>query len=230
MAQIFPKWTNKLPKIVVVGGGAAFCFVVFVFWYWFSAYNLDVGYAPVQPVQYSHKLHAGDLGIDCRYCHSGVEKSAVAGVPPTQTCMNCHMTAVLPSGDTNPNGKGGGVRHDSIKIAKVRASWEEDKPIEWVRVHKTPDYVYFDHSAHINNGIGCASCHGRVDQMVRVRQEQPLSMGFCLDCHRNPGEHLRPLDKVTDMNFKPTEEWIKVATVKAHNLNPPIESCSGCHR
>jgi hypothetical protein len=216
MAQIFPKWSNKVPKVAIIGGAATFCFVVFVFWYWFSAYSLDVGYEPVQPVQYSHKLHAGNLGMDCRYCHAGVEKSAVAGVPPTQTCMNCHSL----------------IKKDSIKLEKVIASDKTDKPIEWLRIHKAPDYVYFDHSAHINNGVGCASCHGRVDQMVRVRQEKPLSMGWCLDCHRNPVEHLRPLDKVTDMNWKPTPESIKIATekVRSQRVTPPIESCSGCHR
>jgi hypothetical protein len=117
-----------------------------------------------------------------------------------------------------------------MSLEKVVGSWENDKPIEWLRIHKAPDYVYFDHSAHVNNGVGCASCHGRIDQMQRVRQDKPLSMGWCLDCHRNPAEHLRPLDKITDMNFKPTDEWIKKATVKAQSLHPPIESCSGCHR
>jgi hypothetical protein len=214
MAQIFPKWTNQLPQVAIIGGISAFGFVIFVFWYWFSPYNLDVGYAPEQPVQFSHKIHAGNMGMDCRYCHAYVEKTASAGVPPTQTCMNCHAS----------------IKADSIKLAKVQASWKTDAPIEWKRIHKSPDYVYFDHSAHVNNGIGCASCHGRIDQMTRVRQEKPLSMGWCLDCHRNPAEHLRPLDKVTDMNFKPTEEWIKIAKAKAETLNPPIESCSGCHR
>jgi len=214
MAQIFPKWTNKLPKVAILGGGAAFTFVVFVFWYWFSPYNLDVGYEPVQPVQYSHKLHAGNLGIDCRYCHAGVENSAVAGVPPTQTCMNCHDM----------------IKKNSIKLEKVVHSYEADKPIEWLRIHKMPDYVYFDHSAHVNKGVGCASCHGRIDEMVRVRQDKPLSMGWCLDCHRNPVEHIRPLDKVTDMNFKPDLAWLEEAPKKAAQLNPPVVSCSGCHR
>ncbi len=214
MAQIFPKWTNQIPKaapaVLVLGLG----FVVFVFWYWFSPWNLEVGYQPEQPVPYSHKLHVGKLGLDCRYCHTGVDKGPVAGVPPTQTCMNCH---------TN-------VKADSLSLSKVRESWNTGMPIEWLRIHKVGDYVYFDHSAHISVGIGCASCHGRIDQMVKVRQEKPLSMGWCLECHRDPASHIRPLDKVTDMNFKPSEEWLRVAKAKAKMLHPPIESCSGCHR
>jgi hypothetical protein len=122
------------------------------------------------------------------------------------------------------------IKKDSIKLAKVIDSFEKDKPLEWLRIHKAPDYVYFDHSAHIAKGVGCASCHGRIDQMQRVRQEKPLSMGWCLDCHRSPAEHLRPLDKITDMNFKPNATWIAEATQKATKLNPPVESCSGCHR
>lgn len=214
MAQMFPKWTNKLPAVLlcVILGGVSF--VVFVFWYWFSPKNLEVGYQPIQPVHYSHKLHAGDLGIDCRYCHTGVEVSAVAGVPPTERCMNCHTQ----------------VKPNSLKLEPVMESWRTGMPIHWVRVHKVADYAYFDHSAHISVGVGCISCHGRVDQMERVRVVEPLSMGWCLDCHRNPAPHLRPLDQVTNMEYKPTEEWRQIAKLKAATLHPPVESCSGCHR
>ncbi len=214
MAQIFPKWTNQIPIVLLVVVLGGITFITFVFWYWFSPWNLDVGFQPVQPVPYSHKLHAGDLGMDCRYCHTGVEFSAVAGVPPTERCMNCH---------TN-------VRPNSLKLEGVMKSWQTGLPIPWQRIHKIPDYAYFDHSAHINVGVGCVSCHGRVDQMEQVRQVKPLSMSFCLECHRNPAPHLRPLDKVTDMNFSPTDEWMKVAKIRATTLHPPVESCSGCHR
>ena len=165
---------------------------------------------------YSHKLHAGDLAIDCRYCHVGVEKGAHAGVPPTQTCMNCH---------TN-------VKKDSPYLLPVRESWASGKPVEWVRIHKTPDYAYFDHSIHVNAAIGCESCHGRIDQMVEVWQDQPLSMGWCLDCHKAPENHLRPKGTSTVMGYTPPGgdqlalgEKIK----KEARINPPI-NCSGCHR
>lgn len=214
MAQIFPKWSNKVIKIMLLALLVATCFITFVFWYWLSPKNLEVGYQPVQPVQYSHKKHAGILGMDCRYCHTGVEKSAVAGVPPTQVCMNCHSM----------------VLKDSLKLVEVRESFKSDNPIPWVRVNKIPDYAYFDHSAHVNVGVGCMSCHGRVDQMTEVRVEKPLSMGWCLECHRNPAPHLRPLDKITDMNFKADLAWEKIAKAKAATLHPPVVSCSGCHR
>lgn len=214
MAQIFPKWSNKIPKLAIVTLAILLTVVVFVFWYWFSPYNLDVGYEPKQPIPYSHKLHVGKLGMDCRYCHTGVERTAAAGVPPTQTCMNCHAT----------------VKKDSPKLEALMESWNTGNPVEWTRVHKSPDYVYFDHSAHISVGIGCLSCHGRVDQMERVRQMEPLSMGWCLDCHRSPAQHLRPTDKVTDMEWQPSPEWYQIAEAKAKTLHPPVESCSGCHR
>jgi hypothetical protein len=214
MAQIFPKWTNKVPKIALISLVCAITGIVFIFWYWFSPYNLEVGYQPTQPVPYSHKQHVGQLGMDCRYCHTGVEKSAVAGVPPTQTCMNCHSM----------------IKKDSVKLEPVRDSFKTDLPIPWIRVHKVPDYAYFDHSAHIAASIGCVSCHGRIDQMTEVRLEKPLSMGWCLDCHRNPEPHLRPMDKITDMEWIADENWKAIAKAKAKTLHPPVESCSGCHR
>jgi hypothetical protein len=214
MAQIFPKWTNKVPKIALFSLVALVTGIVFVFWYWFSPWNLEVGYQPVQPVPYSHKLHAGDLGIDCRYCHTGVEKGPVAGVPPTQTCMNCHAN----------------IKKDSVKLQRVQDSYKTGLPIPWVRVHKTPDYAYFDHSAHISVGVGCISCHGRIDRMAEVKLTQPLSMGWCLDCHRNPEPNLRPLDKITDMEWVGDNNWKELAKAKAKTLHPPVESCSGCHR
>lgn len=214
MAQIFPKWTNEIPKVappfLLIGGAL----VTFGIWFWFSPQHTDVGYQPRQPVPYSHKLHAGNLGMDCRYCHTGAEQSPHAGVPPTQTCMNCHAT----------------VKTESPKLAKVRKSWETNQPIEWVRIHKTPDYAYFDHSAHLTVGVGCKSCHGRIDQMVVVSQKEPLNMEWCLNCHRNPAQALRPLDKITDMTWEPDAAWKATAAEKAKKLQPPVTSCSGCHR
>lgn len=213
---VFPEWHNKVPKLVfgiigplatVLGIGAAT--------YYLSPEFYEVGYEPDQPVEYSHELHAGELGIDCRYCHSEVENGRYAGVPPTQTCMNCHTE----------------IRKDSPKLAKVRESWETGKPIEWIRVHKTPDYAYFDHSAHVNSGVGCESCHGRIDQQVVVKLTEPLSMGWCLDCHREPGSYLRPQSEITTMGYEPdTIQWrVGQQLVEEHGINPPIH-CSGCHR
>ncbi len=155
------------------------------------------------------------MNIDCRYCHTGVEESNYASIPPTQTCMNCHKV----------------VKNDSEKLAEVNKSWENNTPIEWVRIHKVPDYAYFNHSAHINVGVGCSSCHGRVDQMDVVYQVESLSMGWCLDCHRNPAPHLRPLDQVTDMNWLPNTHQIEIGAklVKERDITPP-EDCTGCHR
>ena len=149
--QIFPRWTVKLPPMIAAAvalGGPA---VLGAIWYYFSPRHTDVGYQPKQPVPYSHKLHAGDLGMDCRYCHTGVERSAVAMVPPTQTCMNCHAF----------------IKKESALLAPIQQSWADGSPVEWVRIHKIPDYAFFDHSAHISAGVGCSSCHGRVDQIDR---------------------------------------------------------------
>ena len=130
--------------------------------------NLAVGYSPIQPIELSHKLHAGDLGLDCRFCHFTVERSAFAALPSSEVCMKCHSK----------------VRTDSVKLLAVRATFAENRPIQWVRVHNLPDFVYFDHSVHLSAGVGCSTCHGRIDQMQRVEQVQSLSMGWCIDCHR----------------------------------------------
>jgi hypothetical protein len=210
--QIFPRSLNYLPLIAalaVISGGAG---VTFAIWYYGSPWNTQVGYAPVQPVPYSHKLHAGELGIDCRYCHANIERSGEAMIPPTQTCMGCHAV----------------IKQDSNKLEPVRTSWESNKPVEWVRIHKLPEHVYFDHSVHLAVGVGCTSCHGRVDQMEVVRQDQPLSMSWCLDCHRDPGKALRPKDQITNMAWTPSADQAELAA-RAEQVNPP-QHCSGCHR
>lgn len=214
--QIFPKSLNFLPLVAALGTAVAGGVVTFVFVYYFSPNNLQVGYAPVQPVPYSHRLHAGQLGMDCRYCHANVERSYEAMVPPTQTCMGCHAV----------------VKPDSARLAPVHESWESGDPVPWVRVHNLPDHVFFDHSVHLSAGVGCVSCHGRIDQMEVVTQAEPLSMGWCLDCHRSPEENLRPLDRLTDMDWTPaaaTEEERRVIAGLAARATPP-ENCSGCHR
>ncbi len=208
--QIFPRSLNKLPAVVAVGAALLGGGVVGGFWYYATPKHLQVGYAPRQPVPYSHRLHAGIMGMDCRYCHANVERSGEAMIPPTQTCMNCHTL----------------VRTDSARLAPVRQSWQTGQPIPWVRIHRLPDHAYFDHSVHISAGVGCATCHGRVDQMDVVRQDQPLSMSWCLDCHRNPGPNLRPRDQITNMEWRPDPS---VQFTPQRRVEPP-QSCSGCHR
>ncbi len=208
--QIFPRSLNLLPLVaavaLAVGGGVA----TFIVAYYFSFWNVQVGYAPVQPVPFSHRVHAGQLGMDCRYCHANVERSGEAMVPPTQTCMGCHSV----------------VRPESASLRPVRESWETGEPVEWVRVHNLPDHAYFDHSVHLSAGVGCASCHGRIDQMEVVTLQTPLSMSWCLDCHRNPEPNLRPVSEITNMAWEaePGEE-----IEYARYVTPP-ETCSGCHR
>ncbi|MCM2272556.1 MAG: cytochrome c family protein [candidate division Zixibacteria bacterium] len=215
MAQIFPKWTNSLPPLLAGGFLFLLTAVTLGFWYYGSPKYTDVGYRPAQPIPYSHKLHAGDLGIDCRYCHTGVERSFEANVPPTQTCMNCHKL-ILP---------------ESEKLLPVRESFASGRPIQWVRVSKVPDFAYFNHAPHVRAGVGCASCHGNVADMEIVQLVEPMSMGWCLDCHRNPDMHLRPVSEITNMKWMPPADQQQFAArVKQEKgLNPP-QDCSGCHR
>jgi hypothetical protein len=215
LSQLFPEWTNKLPTYVAIFSVLLGLFIIGFVWYYFSPWYTDVGYRPEQPVPYSHKLHVDDLGLDCRYCHNLVEKSAVANVPPTQTCMNCHKL-ILPN---------------SEKLLKIRESWSKNIPMKWIRVHKLPDFVYFDHHIHLNAGIGCVSCHGQINEMPVVTQKKPLSMSWCLDCHKHPEKYIRPVNEVTIMRWVPPDNQLEFAErmIKEKNINPPIE-CSGCHR
>ena len=212
---VFPKWTWILrPGIAVaVLGGALY--VSLVVFFGFSPKTTDVGYAPEQPVPYSHALHVGQLGLDCRYCHNTVERAAFAAIPPTQTCMNCHST----------------IRTQSEKLTPVRSSYATGMPVEWVQVHDLPDYVYFNHSAHVRRGVGCVTCHGRVDTMEVVYQAQPLSMGWCLNCHRNPERYLRPVEFVTKLDWVPEEDQLALGKRlrQTNNINPRTD-CYTCHR
>ncbi len=176
---------------------------------------IDVGYQPKQPVPYSHKLHAGDLGMDCRYCHNTVEKAAFAAIPPTETCMNCHAQ----------------VKPESPYLQPVRDSYATGKPVEWLKIHQLPDYVFFNHSAHVTAGVSCISCHGRVDQMIEVKQVEPLSMGWCLECHRNPAANIRPAELVTNLAWQPDRDPAEIGReiIAQKKIAPPV-NCSGCHR
>lgn len=212
---IFPEWANYVPFAIAVSVFLLLVGLIFIFWFWFSPKNLNVGYAPEQPIPYSHRLHAGELGIDCRYCHVNVDKGENATIPPTELCLNCHNV----------------VKKDSPHIQKLRESYVSGKPIEWVKVHMLPDYVYFNHSRHVNSGVSCVSCHGRVDKMEVVHQVESMSMSWCLDCHRNPEKHIRYKDKVTDLAWVSDEDPVTLGRrlKKLYHVSPS-EDCSACHR
>lgn len=214
MPQIFPKKANILPLMSL--GGALFggVFLIFFVWYYFSPEYTDVGYAPEQPVPYSHAVHVAQLGMDCRYCHSNVEFSSHANIPATQTCMNCHNM----------------VRTEALTLQPVRQSWATGQPIEWVNVHTLPDYAQFSHAMHVNNGVGCETCHGRVDQMDVVRQVEPMNMGWCLECHRQPELYLRPDDEITTMGYVQPADFIErnLERIRTEGIAPPT-NCSACH-
>lgn len=215
MAQIFPKWTNKTPLAILGAVAAGGLLVALAAWYYLSPEYLEVGYMPRQPVPYSHKLHVGELGLDCRYCHSMVERSAIAGVPPTQTCMNCHNL----------------VGRDKETLEPIRASAASGDPMRWIRVHDLPEYAYFDHSVHLAAGVGCSSCHGDVASMEEVVQVEPLSMRWCLECHRNPDPHLRPRDQLTDTQWVPPSDQEELARqIREAKGIAPSEDCGTCHR
>lgn len=201
MGNIFPSWTNWIAIKVLICLGAIGTFIIAVAWYSFTPKQTRVGYMPEQPIPFDHSLHAGQLGMDCRYCHSFVENSSHSNLPAAEVCWNCHGP--------------GKVKSDSPKLELLRQAMDKNdenytgKPIEWVQVHETPDYAYFNHAAHVNRGVSCVECHGRVDQMPVVYHAKPLSMGFCLDCHRNPDGKIRPLDKVTDLGWEASEDEVK---------------------
>jgi len=219
MAQIFHHSTNFISRFSVFSSlflaGLALTGVLGAAR---SPYLTNQNVTREQPIQFSHKHHVGDDGIDCRYCHTSVETSAYAGIPPTKTCMNCHSVLFNNVGYLEP----------------VRDSYRSDQSIEWVKVHRLADYVYFNHSIHINKGIGCSSCHGPVNQMPLIFQASPLTMQWCLDCHRNPQKNVRPKDQVFNMDWKAPanqEEIGKelVAKYKIRTVNE-LTSCSTCHR
>jgi hypothetical protein len=212
---LFPKWVNRARPLAGAFLLGAPVYVVFLLYSFGTPQTTDVGYSPKQPVAYSHQVHVGKLGMDCRYCHTTVEKAAFAAVPPTSVCMNCHKTIAASA--------------DSIK--PLRESMDTGKPVPWVRVHDLPDYVYFDHRAHIGRGVGCVECHDRIDRMEQVYQAKTLSMGWCLECHRDPAPHLQPLESVTDMKWLPGEDARRLGErlMKENHILPSTD-CSTCHR
>ncbi len=217
MANFFPKWTLWLPLQFLVAAGVVGAGIAYGVTYYFTPKYTRVGYMPTQPVAFSHAIHVNQLGMDCRYCHTGVELSSHSNVPSTQTCMNCHTY----------------VQAQSPKIAPIKASWTTGQPIPWIRIHKAPDYVYFNHAVHVNRGVSCYSCHGNVNQMEVVWHHEPQSMGWCLDCHRAPENHLRPLNEVYNLDWSAetpaAQREMGMQFVKEWNVNPPV-NCAGCHR
>lgn len=217
MPNIFPRSANRAPLQVIIALMVLASTVAAAVWYYYPPHYTRVGYMPKQPVYYSHKIHVDQLGLDCRYCHSYVDQSGHANIPDSQTCMNCHSQ----------------VRTTSPALAPIRESYTSGEPVEWVRIHQMPDYVYFNHSVHVNRGISCVECHGQINEMTEVWHDKTLTMGFCLDCHRNPDEFVRPLDKVYDLTWQPENREAFLAQAHARvvdwNINPP-QSCSGCHR
>lgn len=221
MANIFPKWSNSVPVKVVIAllltGSAATAGV----WYYFSPNYTKVGYMPTQPVPYSHAIHVGQLGLDCRYCHTFVDRSPHANIPGPNVCMNCHSPDL------------GNVLSDDARLAPIRESYASGQPVQWIKIHNLPDYAYFNHAVHVNRGVSCVECHGQINEMDTVAEAKPLGMSFCLDCHRNPEQVVRPLDKVFDLTWKPdskaAQEQNGTKFVHDWKILPP-QSCSGCHR
>jgi len=221
MANIFPSWSNQVPLKAVIALLLLGTTVAFGIYYYYTNEYMRVGYQPVQPVAFDHYLHVEQLGMDCRYCHTYVDRSEHSNVPTTETCYSCH----------GPDK--GNILARSDKLSLVRESYASGEPIPWVRIHRTPDYVYFSHKAHVNRGISCYECHGQINKMQEVYHAEPLSMNWCLECHRNPEQFVRPPEEVYNLNWRPESEaaQIEQGTKYVHDwkVNPP-QSCSGCHR
>jgi hypothetical protein len=218
MSQIFHPSTNTISKVTILGllvlvaGGLWLCWEITQ-----APWVTQQSIVREQPVPFSHEHHVGGLGLDCRYCHNTVEKSAVAGIPPTETCMTCHSQ----------------IWTNAAMLEPVRQSYKTGKPLKWTRVHDLPDFVYFDHSIHIAKGIGCESCHGRVDKMPLMWEQNALTMKWCLDCHRNPAKNIRPRDQVFKMGYVPAiaQEELGPKLVQEYKVNVrQLTNCSICHR
>jgi hypothetical protein len=217
MSQFFHPAANSIARVSIVAGalaaGGVALLVMFVLPR--SSYVTRQYVERQQPVPFYHAHHVGSMGIDCRYCHTSVAKSPRAGIPPTATCMNCHSQ----------------IWNQSPTLEPVRESWRTNEPLEWVKVHDLPDFVYFNHSAHVNKGVGCSTCHGRVDKMSFVWQEQSLLMEWCLECHRAPERFLRPKDEVYNIAYEAPANQLEVGRqlVEEYDVNPQV-TCSTCHR
>jgi Cytochrome c7 and related cytochrome c len=216
MSQIFHHSTNTVSRLSIFGGIFILGFVV---WAWAelnaSTYATRAKVPVQQPVPFSHEHHVGGLGIDCRYCHTSVENSSFAGIPPTKTCMNCHSQIWI----------------NASMLEPVRESFRTDTSIRWIRVHDLPDYVYFNHSIHVAKGVGCTTCHGQVNKMPLMWQESSLQMKWCLECHRNPERFVRPRSEIFSVTYSPPPDQTEMGRklVKEYHIQS-LTSCSTCHR
>jgi hypothetical protein len=216
MPQIFHRSANTIARVSIFGA------LFFIAALLYLAYQIDrspwvtqVNVAREQPIQFSHERHVAGNGIDCRYCHTTVETSSFAGIPPTKTCMNCHSQ----------------IFNDAAFLEPVRESFRSDRAIAWTRVHDLPDFAYFDHSIHVAKGVGCATCHGRVDQMPLMRKQSSLQMEWCLDCHRHPERYVRPREEVFNMNYVAPANQLELGRrLVAENRIRKMTDCNTCHR
>jgi formamidopyrimidine-DNA glycosylase len=216
MAQLFRPSSNTIAKVSIVAAillAASTLAVAYIVdrGPWITAVQM----APEQPIPFSHKHHVKDDGIDCRYCHTSVENSAYAGIPPTETCMSCHSQIWSNASVTEP----------------IRQSWTTGKSIEWTRVHDLPDYVYFNHSIHLNKGMGCSTCHGQINEMALTWKVNTLNMNWCISCHRNPAQYIRPRSEVFNINYKyPSDQaTLGPKLVKEYHVQS-LTDCYTCHR
>ena len=216
MAQVFHRSTNTLSKVSLFGAAFLAALALYVILEVNrSGYVTRAGEVRDQPIPFSHQHHVGGLGLDCRYCHTSVEVSASAGLPPTRTCMNCHSQ----------------IWSQSPMLEPVRASFRTGESIRWVRVHDLPDFAYFNHSAHVNRGVGCTTCHGPVDRMPLMYQEKSLQMEWCLDCHRQPQKYVRPQSEVFNPRWiPPADQLAQGRKIVAERNIKPRTSCNTCHR
>jgi hypothetical protein len=216
MPQIFHRSTNTISRVSIFG---AIFFIAALGWLFDSVtrspWVTQAHVAREQPIQFSHERHVAGNGIDCRYCHTSVEDSAFAGIPPTKTCMNCHSQ----------------IFANSPFLEPVRASFRSGKSIAWTRVHDLPDFVYFDHSIHIHKGVGCTTCHGQVDRMPLMMQEKSLQMEWCIDCHRNPEQYVRRREDVFRVDYVAPSNQLELGRelVEKYQIQK-LTSCSTCHR
>jgi len=216
MRAPLPRWSNAALRGGLIGAAVVGLFALATPLVWVRTPWATGQYVLFeQPVAFDHRHHVKDDGIDCRYCHDLAERSAYAGVPPSERCMNCHSQ----------------IWNESALLAPIRASFFADRPIAWRRVHALPDFVFFNHAAHVRHGVGCEECHGRVDEMARVYQVAPLSMHWCLDCHRDPAPHLRPLEQITTMGWEPSGDRRTVGRelMRRYHVRE-LTSCTTCHR
>jgi Cytochrome c7 and related cytochrome c len=216
MDPLFPPWSDTVFRLCLAAAASGVLSIPIVMMLWVrTPYVTKVGEPVLQPVAFDHRHHVRDDGVGCLYCHYEADRSKSAGVPPTALCMNCHSQ----------------VWQEAARLAPIRDSWFSEQPLRWRRVHELPEFVYFDHSAHVTHGVGCVECHGRVDRMGEVHAVAPLTMKWCLDCHRDPDPHLRPTEEVTNMDWVPAAPRREVGAEIRRRLrvDPPVD-CTGCHR